>query len=264
MRNYIGILIACLVLFSCAEKKKETTKFLQKGEIKLAKPRIVVSSRIIDSFVSLKPEIQMENLAVYYEIDGKKAMETSSKVITTIFAEKAGVYNFRAFHPDWKPSDVTSIKLYKKGFTPNKITWQTQASEKYKGQGETTLINHKKASVKFRDLEWIGFDSIAKASVSFPQKTYINSLTIGYLVDPKSWIFPPKSVTLYVNDKDSIHVDIPALAKKEIVTLDDIKIPINKELNTLTIRVNNVQKLPDWHAGKGLKAWLFMDEWIFN
>ena len=127
-----------------------------------------------------------------------------------------------------------------------------------------TLFNNKKASVKFRDSQWVGFDSIAKASVSFPKKTYIESLTIGYLVDSKSWIFPPEQVTLYLNDKDIINVNIPALATKEIVQLDDVKIPIKKELKTLTIQVTNVQKLPEWHPGKGAKAWLFMDEWIFN
>ncbi len=264
MKTFIGILIACLIVFSCTEKKTETTNYVQEGEIQLAKPRIAVSSTMIDSFVTMKPEIRMENLSVFYEVDGKKAMESSSKVQTTVIAKEAGTFNFRAYHPDWKPSDVTEIRLYKKGFIPNKIRWQTTASEKYKGQGETTLINHKKASLKFQDVEWTGFDTIAKATVSFPQKTYIKSLTIGYLVDPKSWIFPPEEVILHFNDKESINLKIPALTLQEIVTLDDVKIPIEKEINTLNILVKNVQKLPNWHPGKGTKAWLFMDEWIFN
>ncbi len=260
----MGILIACLIFFSCTEKKTETTNYVQEGEIQLAKPRIAVSSTIIDSFVTMKPEIRMENLSVFYEVDGKKGMESSSKVQTTVIAEEAGTFNFRGYHPDWKPSEATEIRLYKKGFIPDKITWQTQASDTYKGQGETTLINNKKASLKFRDVEWTGFDTIAKATVSFPKKTYIKSLTIGYLIDPKSWIFPPEEITLYFNDKDSINLKIPALTLQEIIKLDDVKIPIEKEINTLIVHVKNVQKLPDWHAGKGLKAWLFMDEWIFN
>jgi len=46
--------------------------------------------------------------------------------------------------------------------------------------------------------------------------------------------------------------------------LDDVRIPINKKIKTITIAVKNTEKLPEWHPGKGLKAWLFMDEWIFN
>jgi len=264
MRVFIGILIVSILFFSCAEKKKEASNFLQKGKIKLAKPRVTVPNTMIDSFVSLTPEIHMDKLSIGYEASEKTPTETSIKLHTSIYVTKAGVHTFRAFHPNWKSSDVTSIKLYKKGFIPNKIKWLTSASDQYRGQGELTLINNEKASLLFRNTQWIGFDPIEKASVSFPQRTYIESLTIGYLIDPKSWIFPPKKVTLYFNDKDSIYIDNSVLTEKEIVKLDDIKIPINKELKTLIIKVTNVQKLPDWHAGKGNKAWLFMDEWIFN
>ena len=41
-------------------------------------------------------------------------------------------------------------------------------------------------------------------------------------------------------------------------------IPIDREVSTLDITVKNLEQIPDWHDGKGNKAWLFMDEWIFN
>ena len=41
-------------------------------------------------------------------------------------------------------------------------------------------------------------------------------------------------------------------------------IPIDQEVSTLDITVKNLGQIPDWHDGKGYKAWLFMDEWIFN
>ena len=50
----------------------------------------------------------------------------------------------------------------------------------------------------------------------------------------------------------------------DFVSLEDVTISINKEVNSITVAVNNTQQLPEWHPGKGLKAWLFMDEWIFN
>ncbi|WP_420571864.1 hypothetical protein [Kordia sp.] len=264
MRIYIGILVLSLVAFGCTKKKKETAEFLQKGNIKLVKPRIEVSNTIIDSFVTLTSKTNMDNSTIHYQKNSKSVLQSSTKITDTIFAKKADTYNFRAFHPDWQSSDLTTIKLYKKGIAPSKITWKTSANKKYKGQGETTLTNNKKASLQFRDLEWIGFDSIAKATVSFPEKTYIKSLTIGYLVDTKSWIFPPESIMIVIDKKPFLTKTFHTLTSKDILKLDDIKIPIKKECNTITIQVNNLQKLPNWHAGKGLKAWLFMDEWIFN
>jgi len=55
--------------------------------------------------------------------------ENSTKYTDPITVEKEGTYSFKAFHPDWKPSTTTILKLYKKGIIPNKIDWQTTAQK---------------------------------------------------------------------------------------------------------------------------------------
>lgn len=256
------LFIGLLCLFSCAEKDKGV--YLQQHHIQLEQPRVSASNTIIDSSVLVTAELRMDGVEIFYTSDGSEPLQSSQKYESTLDINHEGVYRFRAFHPDWKTSAISELKLYKKGFTPYITDWQTNASTSYPGQGESTLINNQKGALNFKDQQWLGFDTIAKASVTFFKYYYVESLTIGYLVDTKSWIFPPESVLVIINEKDTISVKIPKLENSELLALNDVRIPIEKNVGSITVIVNNTNELPEWHPGKGLKAWLFMDEWIFN
>jgi len=242
------IFISLLFCFSCTEKDKGVN----------------ASNTIIDSLVSVTAELRMKGVEIYYTVDGIDPSLSSQKYKSTLDIKRAGIYKFRAFHSNWKSSEVSELKLYKKGISPIKINWQTNASNSYPGLGESTLINNKKGALNFRDKEWIGFDTIARAQVDFDKNIFIKRLTIGYLIDTKSWIFPPESVSVIINEKDTICIKVPKLKNTELLALNDVSIPIEKKAESIKIIVNNTKELPEWHSGKGLKAWLFMDEWIFN
>ena len=262
-RMRLIILLLILINFGCA-KKEDTNTYLKQEEIPLVQPRVEANNTIIDSTVTIQAELRLEGTKLYYTTDNTEPTEQSTQYTTPLITENAGTYKFKAFHNDWKPSESTTLKLYKKGIALNNILWHTQAHNSYPGLGEETLINNKKASKQFRDSQWVGFDSIAKATINFEKETFIKTLTIGFLIDTKSWIFPPSSITLVINKKDTISVTLNRHLKMGMVALKDLPITINKGVTSITVTVNNTQQLPEWHPGKGLKAWLFMDEWIFN
>ncbi|WP_299889522.1 FN3 associated domain-containing protein [uncultured Lacinutrix sp.] len=256
------ILIVVLLFIGCAKNKKNV--YLQEQQISLAQPRVNVTSTIIDSSVVATANLDMENVDIYYTNDGTKPNQKSLMYNTPLKIKEQGNYKFRAFHPDWKPSAVTKLKLYKKGYRPNKIDWETNITTTYPGIGEATVVNQKKGSLNFRDKQWFGSDSIVKATVNFKEKTYVESMIIGYLVDTKSWIFSPSQVILCFSKTDSITINLEKLKAKDLRELNDIEIRINKTIDSINITVVNTIELPEWHPGKGSKAWLFMDEWIFN
>ncbi len=257
--------ILVLSILSCAQKTEEKTSvFVQQQEISIAQPRVTASSTMIDSTVTLFAELALEDVIIYYTEDGSVPTQNSTKYTVPMTVKKEGTYSFKAFHGDWKPSETTALKLYRKGVTPSKMDWETTAHTTYPGIGPATVTNQKKASLDFKDEQWVGHDSLAFAKAYFDKTPFIKSITIGYLIDTKSWIFPPEKIVVILNEKDTVQMDIPKVTEGEMRRLDDVSIPINKKVKSMSIAVYNTSELPEWHPGKGKKAWLFMDEWIFN
>jgi len=260
--------VFCLLLVVCSCQTKKKTPFLQENEVQLVQPKIVASDIIIDSVATITAELQLDGAVLYYTDNGESPSMDSNKYANPLQVTKPGVFKFKSFHPVLKSSAISSIKMYKKGESPEKIIWNSQQPKKYKGVGDLTLINNKKASLEFSNPQWQGFDSIASATVFFKAPTKVQSIKIGYLCDPASWIFPPESVTVSVFFKDGTSKEIikktKVLEKQFSRTMESLQIPIRMEVLSLKIKISNVSSIPDWHEGKGLKAWLFMDEWIFE
>jgi len=264
-KNWILVLVI-LINLNC--KKNKTNKFLQQEDISLVQPRIEVSNTIIDSVVSLYAKSGIKGTDIYFTSDGSEPASSSFKYDKPIMVSKSGTYKFKSFNAEWKSSETTSITFFKKGHQPKNIVWNSKQNEKYNGKGPFTLINQKKAALPFSNSEWVGFDSIVNAEVFFNEKTFIKSMDIGFLSDVQSWIFPPTSITIFPNKsnkiEDKISFQLDELEKPELTEMKNINIEINKEVTSLRLEITNLQSIPTWHEGSGNKAWLFMDEWIFN
>ena len=250
-----------LIFISCTGKQNNA--YVQEQQIKVIPPRLSSSSSIIDSTVTITANLRLDGVRIFYTTDGSEPTQESTTYTKPIVVNREGTYGFKAFHPSWKASDVSTLTLYKKGYTVSSFDWEYTGSDSYPGLGPTTLNNHEKAPLNFRDPQWMGFNSMASATIRFEEKTHIESMHIGYFVDQNSWIFPPAGITLFIPDSDSIHIDIESLKKIDSVHIEDLRIPIGKELSSLNVVVYNAT-LPEWHPGSGNKGWVFMDEWIFN
>jgi len=261
MKGLVNVLVIIFVCIGCSEKQKPV--FLQEQQVAMTPPRVQVTSAIIDSSVIVTAHLGEAGTELLYTEDGTDPTKESLSYRQPITVYKEGVYRFKAFHSDWKSSDITTLKLYKKGYVPSRIDWHTLASDTYPGKGASTLINGQKAALSFRDSQWLGFDTLASATVIFKEQRFIKTVTIGYLIDADSWIFPPEGVTITINEEAPKQHRIDPLEEGVAIRMEDIIIPIEKEVSSLKITLNNTI-LPDWHVGKGAKAWLFMDEWIFN
>ncbi|WP_299115040.1 chitobiase/beta-hexosaminidase C-terminal domain-containing protein [uncultured Winogradskyella sp.] len=262
MRKLVVLFVGVFIL-SCSNEKEQKTNFVQEDTIELAQPRVIASSRIIDSSVVIKADLKMEGIIIRYTENEEEPTEKSKIYKNQLEISKAGNYNFKAFHSDWKQSSTTSLKVFEGGILPPVFSWKTIASKSYPGQGAQTLINNKLGGLNFKDSQWMGFDTTAVAVIDFKIPKRISKLSVSYLVDTKSWIFPPENVSVIVNQKDTISVNIPKLPEGKYKQLDAVVIPIDREIETLKINVVNTI-LPSWHPSNGNNAWLFMDEWIFN
>lgn len=263
MMRFIFLITLLSLITSCKESQLENTDFLKTGKLQLAPPRLEMTSTIIDTSIILTAQFNMKDASIHYTMDGSDPTLKDLEYKTPLKISKAASYKFASFHEDWLVSNSAFAKAYQKGHVPQELQWETTASDTYPSKSDQSLINHQKASLNFMDVQWTGFDTTAVATVNFKEKVIIEKLTIGYLVDTKSWIFPPEKVTVFINKTDSIQVHITQV-DQPTSQLADVEIPIHKTVDELKLRIDNLKYIPDWHTGKGRKAWLFMDEWIFN
>ncbi|WP_282087901.1 chitobiase/beta-hexosaminidase C-terminal domain-containing protein [Aquimarina algiphila] len=270
--KYIVVIVLVVCVYSCKKNNKEnefTKTYVQKEEIQLVNPKIIVNNVIIDTSSSIIASLPLDQTVIRYTTDGNEPTETSEKYTDIISISESGTYTFKAFHPEFKSSGSEQVSFFKKGIDVDIFSLITPLNKQYPGQGESTLVNHKKGTLNFRDGEWIGVTEPFIAIIDFKTKIFLDSVDIGYLVNTDAWIFPIQNVSIAFSENGADFTDIePQETLEKLKTgstkLDNVHIPVAKKLKKLKIKISNVTSIPEWHQGKGNPAWLFMDEWIFN
>ncbi|WP_242131407.1 chitobiase/beta-hexosaminidase C-terminal domain-containing protein [Aestuariivivens marinum] len=262
----VMICFLAFIFFNC--KLKPDSLFLQQDQIQITQPRLEATNQLIDSIAYLTASLKLEGTKIYYTTNGESPSENSNLYTSPIKVINPGTYKFKAYHPDWKESDIVEKVFYKKGIPIDSIIWHSNASDRYKGVGSLTLNNNKKGTVDFKDTQWLGFDTIAHATLQLKIESFVKSITIGYLSDPGSWIFPPAHITVKTsvdgNNFKKLSINLQSIDGISAPSLKHVDIPIGEDIKYVQVEVKNVSSIPDWHEGKGNKAWLFMDEWVLN
>jgi hypothetical protein len=84
-----------------------------------------------------------------------------------------------------------------------------------------------------------------------------------------SFVLPPQKIEVW-GGKDStklilIKTIIPEQpGKYEPDRMEAHRAEINGQYACIRLKIYPVKKLPLWHAGKGQRAWIFLDEVFFN
>ncbi len=137
---------------------------------------------------------------------------------------------------------------------------------KYAGSGEKTLIDGIRGSLDYNDGSWLGFEGVDfEATVGLGQSQSIKSIKCGFLQSQVSWIFFPTFVEMAVSTEgDEFQVIKTFEGKAEFNPAPDIRDCLAtfpaKNVRFVRIKAKNVGTCPDWHAGAGGKAWIFIDE----
>jgi hypothetical protein len=154
--------------------------------------------------------------------------------------------------------------MHKASFKPVKLKYPY---ERYTGGGEYGLVNGLRGSQTFADGNWQGFhQSDLDAVVDLGKPTRIKRIAAGFLDNTGSWIFYPTSVEFSVSVdgehfSDVARFEIPLPGGHRASSIRELSQNL-KDVKARYVRVfaKNVGVCPDWHAGKGDKAWLFVDE----
>ncbi|MFT4532745.1 MAG: hypothetical protein ACJA1A_000417 [Saprospiraceae bacterium] len=262
MRYIFVILI--LAFWGC-NKVTQQSMYVQKSNTTLSPPSISVDEAFFNIQTLIRVNDVDPKINIRYTIDETEPTQNSPLAKKHIIVSETGIYKFKAFQKEIKSSNTVSIETIE----ARKVNWigleSNDPNETY-NSGISVLTDHKKGDWNFRSDEWYGYqDSIVQFSFILEEGEVVNGAVVSTMIDQNSWIFSPENVRLTYHFEDG-HKE------KHELSIPDCIVQSKKQMNYLKITtpprypkkiditVYNMLSIPDWHSGKGLKPWLFVDE----
>ncbi len=246
-------------------KKVINPSVVQSNQLKLSKPIPRFSSSLFQENIAVTFDLDYPGRKIYYTTDGTTPNTSSKQYTNQISIDQSCMLKALAIHPDAKKSDITSVTFTKASQLKDvkEVTLSRQPSSKYQGGGPYSLFDMIKGTTSFSNGEWMGFEGgTVQVHVSLKKKKNISKVKLSALSANSQWIFLPTEVTVDINGMSyTTKVDIP---QKELSPESKyIEVPLQDvTTDELFISITALNKLPEWHQGKGTPAWLFIDEII--
>ncbi|MGK9477770.1 alpha-L-fucosidase [Melioribacter sp. OK-6-Me] len=201
---------------------------------------------------------------IYYTLDGSQPDSSSSCYNGRIIIDSTTTITAMAISRNGKKSLPVQTKYYKGKY---EIVSLTEYSSEYSGGGKYALVNGVHGSSYFKDGNWQGYHGKdLEVIIDLEKNRDINKISIGFLKDINAYIFLPKVINFYVSENVDnftlIGKKFPEESEeKEKSEVQNISINTNGiKCRYIKIEAKNIGVCPEWHIGKGSKAWLFVDE----
>ena len=236
------------------------------SNVPLKIPIITPTQTLFSSTVDIEVVSDITSPDYRYTIDGDEPDSLSNLYVGPIKIDRSSNLKFKAFKKGSRPSPVQEV-FYRKIAAPiTDFKLLSTTVEPY--AAKNILSNNEVGSADFRDGTWNGFiksdtrsgDMIAEFSL--PEG--INEIGISSLTDYGAYILFPTKIELYDissgNDELVYSKNISRKFDEENAPLHTFRIPINKNLKKVRLKVISNKKLPKGHPAEGEPAWLFIDE----
>lgn len=204
---------------------------------------------------------------IYYSLDGEKFQPFYKQGGKNIQLTETTTVYAKVVREDGSESKVIK-SLFTKYVRDKKITLATEYANQYSGGGAQALVDGQRGTDEYRGTEWQGtFGKHVQGVVELFETREISTIGFSYLQDQKSWIFPPKSVTIEVSSDGVNYKKVGKLQSG--MTVKEGERPKTGEIvyemapvscKFIRFSVENYGPCPDWHLGKGNQTWLFLDE----
>lgn len=213
----------------------------------------------------------IDNAPVFYTLDGSDPTVSSTKYEDKFSIRENAELRAVAIREGVKDSKVfkENITLSKSSFKPAQLLTTPAGSYEYSGAG--MLVDGLNGnSTNYRTGRWIGFqgeDLIAVIDMLEP--TEVSSLEVCNAVVTGDWIFDASEIIIESSDDNKIFAEVSALkiADEKDGHWSDISThnlsfePVTARYFKVTVRPS---VMPDWHPGKGNRAFIFVDEIKLN
>ena len=152
------------------------------------------------------------------------------------------------------------------------VKFKSLPDPQYGAEGGSALIDGIRGDADWRKGDWLGWQGEdVEIIVDLRNQRAVSAVSLSCLQDTRSWIVFPQAVQVYgsVDNKNFFLIG----SAENTVKADDYKLQLKEfavrkaapvKIRYLKIQAKTFGTLPEWHAGKGGKAYIFCDELIIE
>jgi uncharacterized membrane protein len=235
-------------------------------------PIIDKEEQVFTGSTQIKLKHFINGVTLRYTTDGTEPDSTTSSIYKdAIQLSKQSELKVRAFLPGWISSETTSKMFYKTGFMPDSVRLATAPSPNYAASKNKTLTDGIKSDLNFRDGKWLGYkDDNLVSFFYFNKPVALSSVSFSTVVDIGSYIMPAYRLEVWGgNNENSLSLLKKIMPKQPLMQTAPTLAGYNCDFATTQVKILKlvavpVPVLPPWHAGKGERGWVFVDEVFLN
>jgi len=230
-------------------------------------PWFKVASPTFNAFTKVEIEAADKNCRIWYQMipEGGVAggsFERYERPFTvsrscTIYAYCTDAEGHRSF------TSQTTLHRVDNNY---KVDLVHPSNQMYTGGGDNAVVDGVRGQTNFRLGGWQGFqDSDFEAVIDLGQVKHLAGLSTGFLQDTGSWIVLPLWVE-YATSLDGKEFDQQGHLTHDVdprdyrVQIYEFSMPLDIDARYVKVLARNYGILPDWHAGAGGQAHIFVDE----
>jgi len=273
------IIFLCLIACSPSSGSKVTKKevminskpivFAQSEQFQLSKTIVEIDSVLFKNSCVVRLQQSAPDATIYYTVDNSDPDSSSLKYDGSIVLKQSATLKVKAIHPIVNASETVSQQVLqiKSANIIDEIILNTPANEKYPGGGASSLLDMQKGNLNYKmGNDWSGFKQPdVKITIRLKKATTIKFIHLSCLKDYGSWIFLPAALSCSSNGKLIGEKKFPEPLENENSSLAYLSLPLEQyPVSEITLRVESLTSIPDWHQGKGTTPWLFIDEIILE
>lgn len=243
--------------------------------LKINTPTIEQDSSIITNFLDVKIKHLLHGITIRYTTNGVEPDSITSPIYkNTLRLTRNTNLKIKVFKPGWISSDLVQRNFYKSDIRPDSIFLINVNEAKSLGDGAKPLVDLTLGGTNFSNKKWVGNKDVPmKFVIQFNTPQVLHNAYFNSLINPGSYIFPIVSIAVEGSPDGKKYENIGetkfpnSLNQKELTS--EIKtfshaFTQNTPYKYYRFTVFNTKKLPQWHAGKGTPAWVFIDELFLN
>ncbi len=239
-------------------------------EAVLPQPSFDTNLSFIEKPTPLKLHSTIKGVVYFYSFKGEESPGNWKKLDgETITIDRTTEIHVFARKAGWQPSEVLEHAVFYRTQPFTDVILSPEPSGKYPGKGALSVNDQNLGSRSYDDGSWLGYEGKdAEVTLDLVQETEVKKVSLNILNDSNYWIFPPPKIAVFSSlDGKSYTVigghEQPAPQPEDKNMKQTISLEIeNKKARFLKLKIANLGQCPDWHPGKGKKAWLFFNEVI--